>query len=409
MTTRRDLRLLAALALLIAACTDDPTTPDAAATLRLCSDADFVAYQDERGRWTPLRGADGEYAFRAPPRLGLAFAWPEGPLPYLVVEYMTAAEAAAMHACAPPALPRGEPTVPGVVAGRDGDVRQVEVSHGATRVYVTGAESTFRLHPTTEPHDLVATRAGPWTDAGTASDAIILRRDVALSTDSRVTLDFRAGEAFAPEPRTARFTGVRGDGAVFFLARGSREVFLAGGQWGEPGGAAGARTLPLAAVPASRTLPGDLHHLLLADGGRDLHLWRRDIIGDLELRLGDPAATPTFTPAGTSPYLRLDATVPSQADYDGSVWLYYDQAHPINSSVSMRVTRGYQGDLSGGWRVPMPDMTGVQGFPTVSGLKPGRVRWTLRVANRQGEMFRWVPTPVDGDEWREATASGLLF
>lgn len=406
MTTRRDAPLLAALALLVAACGDDPTTPDPAATLRLCSDADFVAFQDEQGRWTPLRGDDGVYAFRAPPRLGLAFAWPERTLPYLVVHYLTASQAAAQHPCGttPAAV---EPTVQGVVTGRDGDGRQIELAHGSTRVFLVQAESTFRLRPTAEPRDLVAARMGAGSGTAWVADRVILRRGLALAPDARVTLDFGSDEAFAPEPRTVFFTGGYGYVGLWFAARGGAEVTIATAGAGERGDPETDHVLALGAVPLHRTMPGDLHHLLLMDDDRELHLWRRDL-GDFALRHGEPLAQPSFVRAGTSPYVRLDATLPAQPDYGGAVMLYYDQAHPLNSSVLLTMTREYAGDASGAWRVPMPDLTGVAGFPAIVGLEPAPVRWTAWATSRRGPWFQVGRVPADGDAHREATTTGVV-
>ena len=408
---------LVSLLALASACDDEPSAPRLTTPVTFCTDAPFVAYRNEGEGWKRLLPRDGPltplgsvFEFDATARVGLAYAWGDRTLPYLVVEYLSAAQASVARRCddlgvQPP--PQGST---GVVRPWNG-VGEVQVAYGPypyPRIHF-GADSVFGLATLESPSDLVAVR-GAWTDI-LRVERMILRRAQHYPRGSRVVLDFAAAEAFALDEQTLHFDGPRTTIEVKFRTAGGQQVHVAGRAVGNSDDPALPREVTIHSVPASRLEPGDLHVVTLEDvlsGGRQrrVELWTREP-RDLTMRFGPPASMPTLRTEATSPYVRVTAEIPSQPEYDAGVGIFYDQAPPLNSSVWVRATREYFGGTPATWRLELPDFRGVDGFPVNTGLKVGPLRWALDVANRPGLPWVALGPPTEGLVLRRAAVEGL--
>ena len=395
---------LAPLCALIAACSDGPVSPGATTPVRLCTDAPFVAVLNTGEPWTRVYGENGEFRIDATDRVGLAFAWGDRTIPYLVVKYMSAEQATSAHPCT--VTPVTPPlTIAGVVKPWDGR-GQVQMSYGRRSYMHAGPDSTFSLREADRPSDLVAVR-GAWSNRQYA-ERVLLRRAQSYTAASRVVLDLAGDDSFAPEPGRLRFTGPVSGVEVTFRSASGEEVMLDGIALGEQGDPELPRDTTMATVPAARMIAGDLHRLRLHDfsgngTARQVALWTR-VPKDVTMRFGPPAAMPAFRTVASSPAVRVTAEIPSQSDYGASVLLHYDQRTPARS-IQISATREYFGGTPATWTIEMPDLAHIEGYPLNTALEPGPFGWSLHVTGRPG--FYWVPIPpAEGQLFRAADRYG---
>lgn len=404
------LPLLASVAL--GACGDAPSAPHSTTPLRLCTDAEFVAYRNEGAAWRPAPVKGGIAEFDATTRVAIARAWGDRAIPYLVVDYVSADQAKQAAGCAGPSAP-APMVATGVVRPWDG-VGEVQVGYGGRSWLHWGADSTFGVQAVTGPSDLVAVR-GSWSNARYV-ERIILRRAQAYAAGSRVVLDFGAGDAFAPESAAVRYDGPHGGVLVEFRTATGDRVTTYSTSVGDVGDPVLPRVVPIFGVPAARTVPGDLHlvhveDFTLGDRRRMVDLWTRTLPLDLALPYGPIAQAPELRETPVSPttaWVRVDAALAAQPEYGAALTLLYDQSsfRPSGSMTRISVTREYFGGTPVTWRIPFPDLYDLEGFPLNAGLTTGGLRWSLTLTGRPG--LAHVPvTPADGQLFRSATVEGI--
>jgi hypothetical protein len=130
---------------------------------------------------------------------------------------------------------------------------------------------------------------------------------------------------------------------------------------------------------------------------------------DLSLSLGPPAALPSIVTEATTPYRRLRAEIPVQAEYGAGAWIFFHPFSGTGGSVGLRATREYFGGTpTATWSLAIPDFTGVAGFESRFGLpSAGQLRWSLAVTGRPGGDVGPL-VAVDGLVFRSAARDGAV-
>ncbi|MBV9881284.1 MAG: hypothetical protein JO180_12345 [Gemmatirosa sp.] len=369
----------------------------------------WLAYQDGTGAWTRVTpNASNVYTFGVGARGGVAYVTRNGSAYDLTVLYAAASELAATTAsrCGTDA-PMGTKHLTGTVAGASA-TDFVTVSLGAASASVIALQSSaFSLDSVADgPRDLVASRA---TFGGSAlvPNKLIVRRNVNYANGSAIpTLDFGGSEAFDPVQRTITVNGLNGDEAFasvsFLTANGASAAFYAGA-------ASAGGQVPYYALPTSQLAAGDLHQVVVGASpttqnpttSRLAFAYFRAAT-DRAITLGPSLAAAGVTSLGTAPYLRLGATLPSQAAYNGLASATFAQA---TRSATVMATASYAGGAPATWSLQVPDLTAA-GFDATWGLRTGvAVNWTVTAVGGDILAFAGI-TPTDGAQLQAATVSG---
>lgn len=391
----------ATLVVAIAGCgTDGPVAPTADIPVRLCVHADWRAYRNEGGRWMRLASVNDRMEFDATPRVAFAHASGDSITPSLAIDYATPAQLEATYPCSEDSRPMV--TIPGRVR----PLAAGEFAHlgmGDTTTLLQARDSAFYIRVRRTAGDLAVTHLPPYTPSWGAR-RVILRRAQVFDVGTAVALDFDAAEAFAPDWRTLRVDAGNAEMRTSFRTPTTGEVLLSGEIIGAPGDPVRSHDLPLAWIPASRLAAGDLHRVSIYDADRGIEAWYH-APRDLMLAVGPAAAVPTFTVEATSPRPRLRADVPAQPEYDASVVVSYSMSGGRFRVVRVTATREHFGGTPATWSLPIPELSGVDGFGTNYGLAPGALRWALTVTSAPGGVLR-PSAPADGQVIRWALREG---
>lgn len=413
MVTRTPRSLVLALLVGAVACKGDgPTAPRPSVPLQLCiAENPWVAYRNEGGGWTRVLASGGTFAFDATERVSLAVAWDRAYQPYLMVEQASAAQLAAQHSCTP--RPAEPPTAISGVVRSLGTQSTASLKYAGGSAYVFGSDSTFRLPASAEPRDLVAVRMPPNSADGQLAERIIVRRGQTLAAGTSLVIDFAAPEAMVPDRIDLAWTGPAA-GVSGYLGG----TALAPGTWIAGIGATvdpmeRARTSPFVMLPAAIRQAGDLHHVVLDEAtesgtttARQLDAWANDP-RTLQLRFGAIPAAPSFRTLATMPALRVRGDVPYQADYAGSVQLYLSQDGTNPPGTMLAVTREYLASTPGAWRLEVPDLRRLAGYPVSVSLADAPTRYVLRLTSIPGLLPFARAEPRDGEVARTATRTGI--
>ena len=100
--------------------------------------------------------------------------------------------------------------------------------------------------------------------------------------------------------------------------------------------------------------------------------WYRDPANQ-SLVLGPTLNVPDIASLGSSPYLRLRASLASQSEYGDFATAYFIQEPAPDEFVSVFVTHtaGFHGGTPSTWRLDIPDVTDAGGYPSFAGLVSG--------------------------------------
>ena len=394
-----------ALAAATLACADAPSEPDPPPTapLTICATSQWMAYRNEGGAWTRVPAEGGPtVTFDATERIAIARGSgmnQPNVVPQLTVHWLTAEQARMQYACTGDTFPATSGTLSGVAEGIAGD-GWAEVRYGLAGASSLRAGSPqFTLWAFDGAPDLVATRWPSERLMPDHADRVIMRRAPRYAAGSSITLDFASAEAFPLAQQTLRWTGPNVHVQVnFFTAHGSDNVIQTGGT-SPPGAGDVARSTPLYAIPAERLAPGDLHRISLGGDFRGVELYAHTV-GDRSVEFGPPVPAATFTTVAHTPYMRVRANLPAQAEYGAHVWLHLQQRALVNgywsttTSISMTATREYFGGTPRTWTLEMPDLSRVPGFMNVFGPRPGTFEWGATVTS--GGYWLQPPHASDG-------------
>lgn len=382
-----------------AACGSGEDVPDGVAvSFTLCPEdaGGWVAIQDGNLPWTSLEPTSGvtyDYTLTTG-RGGIALVPESGA--GVQVYYLTAAELNGFQCIA------GSKTVNGTVASvPDGD--EAQVSLGYSQAFVgAGASSPFSLTEVTDGAlPLIAATA---TTGATVVNSIILRQGVnAPGNSALATLDFASAEAVSPTIGNFTLAGL-GDGFLDHVAsyydgtQASTHALLSFTDVYDGGPGAD----PFAGVPLAQLAASDIHFLegfaYDGDGYRMSGVFFRSAT-NRTITFGPALSPPVISTVTSTPYLRPQAQLASQAAYGGVVYCFFNQD---TRGVFVWVSAGYLGGTPATWTVAMPDLSAAAGWDNAWGLEPG-VAFSWQVSARGG-ADEFSGQPADGDVSQEAGA-----
>lgn len=336
----------------------------------------FFAFRNgTAGAWTPVAvGANTTYTFTttgnvAQVAYGVTNA--NGGVDMTVL-YYTAAElpTIANQACIQnPATKSVTGTVAGLSATQSATV---ELGAGSAAVQANGPFTITNANAAVS--DLFASRTSiNFTTGGITVDKLILRRNVNPAAGGSIgpVLDFNSTEAVAPATAQYTVNGVAGGETLLAFNTfqsangGSGSLFNIS--------AANSSPLTVLGVPANLTQAGDLQGVFIFAGsndqlnGRAVIQYNRDL-ANRTVTLGAALTTPTISTLATTPYARLRAAGPWQADYTDAVGVTFTQGS--NRDWTIAASRGYYG-AAATYELDIPDLSGVAGFNNAWGLLAG--------------------------------------
>ena len=369
-----------ALALTFTSC-DSSTGPGTQAlvdfVLGFCaSDAPaFVAYQNEGGAWTPVTlSTSSSTTIKVTSKLGIAIVNQFGSSFETEVVYGTTAELATVASNPSCGSSSGSKTLNGSVSGlTSGQFADITMSRISAFVFAGGATS-FQLFGVPDgAQDLVAMRS-----TNGIPNRTIVRRALNLTTSATIpVLDFGAAEAVVPATNTLTISGhspndFNSVSIMFRTATGTETFFSAP--------SVGTTSATIYGIPASLTLTTDMHQTdffsaaAAGTSARGVIAFNRNLT-DRSMALGAALNTPTITTFSTSPIL-MRAQFATQADYNSLASVQFEQViSSASRSFSVMMTSGYNGSTAISWDLPMPNLTGVAGFPSGASLVSGTTDW----------------------------------
>ena len=364
----------------LGACSDG-TGPDPVIvgplTLDFCSNEVpiFFAYQNDGADWTEVQGtSDASFTFEATERVAVAMTFDRGDEMLTDIYYATRTELLPLsdRACTETF---GAKTV-------NGSVSNVGVGDSAV-VTMGGAETTVLPPPSTwtlqgvpnGPQDLVAHREVA-TIEGIVPDRVIIRRAQNPTNNATLAaLDFSASSSDPLTVNVASISGLVGGEDnyldVFFQTALGTDHWL----YAAPFFSTNSQTIY--GVPEGLTQTGDLHQLELqaqpsnGDRYRVVRRWYRNPANQ-SLSLGPTLNMPTISSLGTSPYLRLRASLQTQSEYDSFATAYFVQEEAGELfSVFVTHTAGYHGGAPNTWVLDIPPDLDDAGWPSSAWLVSG--------------------------------------
>jgi hypothetical protein len=297
-------------------------------------------------------------------------------------------------------------TVTGIAAGQVGTL-----SLGGSMVFFFGGVSSPTVAFQNVPLgtvDFVGTRL----TAGSVDKAILMRNlNVPDGGALPSVIDFDAASAFAPATATATVNTSLGDSLSL-----SSLLTTANGETGffsfdfAPSPSV---SRPWAGLPANKMVAGDVHGLLLSASPANTQsldsrilLQYVDQVTNQTMNLGPNLTEPTATilSVGAYPRFRFQGTLP--IEYRQGVQIDVQSSSSAANSVHLTATGGYL-SIGGGSSVfdlSMPDIAGLNGFPTASRLTAGANLGTTTAYGWSGQGIL-APRPRAGDLLRGATRS----
>lgn len=344
------------------------------ATVTFCAEdaPTWVASQDGAGAWTrvmPTSGSTYQFTF-ASGRGGVAYVQLDGTDTDLSVIYAALADFTALSGTVNNGGCQSNKVVNGAVSGV-GATESAIINLGGSTAFVVPPQTGFALSNVPAGlQDLVATR----NDATFNVNWIIMRRGLNPASGAILpTLTFGT-EGFAPVSANVSVTNLGADTAsvvsLFTGVRGSAFAFLSTIE----DFIAASPAQPYAAIPTPQLNVGEMQEVLAISNEEDnLNSTRTagvyfTSVANRAIALGPKLSTPTVTKAATTPYVRPNVTLVSQAQYDRILSATYTQ--PARS-VSVIATRNYYGALPSSWNVTFPDLSTVTGWQNTWGLVDG--------------------------------------
>jgi hypothetical protein len=337
--------------------------------------------QGTTGAWTQVTAsANNTYNINVTGALGsIAYAQPDGSGGVSVhVNNGTATELAAFAAqeCATnPATKTVTATVTGLSAGQKADV-----SLGGGKGTVTFPNTTVQIIGARDGSaDLIAVRyTSDLTGLVTTPDRVVIRRGINPAANSTITpvIDFNGTESAAVGTATYTIANA-GTPAFMFVANTFNSANGAGATFGYGSLVGTGTTRTVYGLPSTHTQAGDQHFVLVTvaddENGQSIRLvgqTNREL-ATRTITLGATLSAPAVTVAGTTPYVRLRATGPIQADYGEAVTATFTQASNPSRSWVIMASRAFIGATAATYALEIPDLTGVGGFQNTWGLRTG--------------------------------------
>lgn len=350
----------------------------------------WFAVQDGTGAWTRVTGSSNTYSFDISSATGgVAYATPTaaGAGYSTNVYYGNKAELTAHGVFSCPTVV-GK-TITGTTAGLTSlDNAYVSLGNRITSVFPVAGTGFTLTGVVDGAHDLVATRNALTLNGLAVSSTlgkIIVRRALNPAAGAVLpVLDFNAAEAVAPATATATINNLGTDQSLFTVllqtANGTNGLL-----YSDPGAGGASRTF--FGLPAAQQIAGDLHYVqatalganftsdpIAAATGRSAGTFI-STVSNVTLTLGSALSTPTITTVASTPYARLRAVLPRQAEYNQTFSASYQQSGSTPRNVLIEATAAYVG--AGSFDVTIPDFSSI-GYDGSWGLRSGvSTMWVL--------------------------------
>jgi hypothetical protein len=373
----------------------------------------FVAFMNDGGAWTrATQDNNGAFTVRAGDQTTLAIVQQAGTSYSTEYIYTTAEELQPLNgiSCTEDL---GTKTLNGSVAGVTAGSAAM-VTMGSDFAFVVPPPSTFTLSDLANgPIDVIAHRE-LLTLTGAVPNAVIIRRAQDRTSGSFIpVLDFNVtSEALSPAQHTLTIGGLSGSEDNYLFLEFSTPTTPAHLLYATSLFTSSTQTIY--GIPSTLTQSNDLHSLDVygeaTDGSyRGQSQYYRNS-ADRTLTLGPSLNTPTITTAATTPYTRLRAQLPSQAEYDQFVSVYYiqDETSSIREVV-VTGSVGYFGGRPSTWDLVIPaGLNEVSGFPLASQLQTGEtVDWYVD-AYGGSTISNFYGSPTDGAVLRYAGRTSFV-
>jgi hypothetical protein len=360
------------------------------------SPPDFIAFQDGSGAWQIPQGS-GQYT--------LTINDPQGKYGLVIVDLIPEPEVNIIHATvselseinfvleAPPA---SLVTVSGTVSGLGVNERAL-IAMGGFNTF--SPSNTYSLQVPPGTYDLIATKV----TSGMQVNKVFIQRNISVSGNTTINIDFNSPNAFDPEAHNAVIGGVSGETVV-----GGVEFRSHNGTLISTGVVSGVLQFPFAGIPSSKQFGNDIHQFFAEastpTSSRRIERYFKAPI-DLSVTLPAPFDNATVTVATTTPYTRLTAS-----------WDAYSGAQAYFAYFGRGQVEWFVG-LSAGWlggqrTYTLPDLSGVSGWNNNWGLPTsGTIYWEVVAVTTNRTIQDFVNadrTPVDGLEVRRAAKRGTV-
>jgi hypothetical protein len=332
----------------------------------------FLAYQNQGENWTRVNPSAGNtFDFRASDKVALAMIFQDGGTYSTEIVYAQNDELLPLSGGACTEV-SGTKTVNGSVTNIPAG-SFANLTMGLGSAFFEPPPSTYTLSDLANgPLDLLATR-GMITGGAEVPDRVIIRR--ALNPTNGATLaalDFAAAEAANVTANTLTVSGISANEDnlidLFFSTATTLDHALFLSDFFTSG------TQTIYHVPSTLTQAGDLHLLdVYAQTGTGSALRGETqyyrTAANKSVALGAALNSPTLTTVSSTSPVRLRTQLAVQPEYNSFVVSLFSQG--TARSVSVIGTAAYFGSPST-WDVAIPDLSGVTGFPSASGLQQGQ-------------------------------------
>jgi len=360
----------------------------------------WAAVQNGTGGWTRVTPVNNTFTFAPGARAAFALVVSDGPAFHTTVFYGSQDEITSLAL----GSPCGGLNASGGTKRLTGTIASIPANGSA--IISIGAASTE--HPALQgqgytldgvpagTRDLMASSVVPNASGFPQIQRLILRRSVNYAATIPV-LAFGSAEAFFPAQQGVVPTNLGSDQmaveASFITTNGVTPYYS-----GTGGPNAATNGVGYIGVPDSLLQPGDLHAIVVSTvpagdaSSRAVILVHHSVVRDT-VTFGPALNQPSVTSIGTTPYLRMHATLASQSAYNGAASADFDQSA---NSVTVIATAGYAGSTPASWTLDIPDLTGA-GYDPAWGLKTGSaVDWQV-TALGGGFLPALGAAPVNGD------------
>ena len=327
-----------------------------------CFQVLWFAYQDGNGAWTPVTGTNGVYNFNITAATGgYTYVILQGSVTQTVVQYLTRSEmtSAPINLCPSGAATK---TVNGTVTGMGAtDLANFWLGGGAGSSNLNGAFSMTKVQSGT--HDFIAYRRS-FTSGGNPDRAVI-RRDQNIAAGGSVgSVDFNAGDSFAPSNATITVNSVAaGEGITHGMAYYTNPACTYATLYAF----IGTHPTPFTAsgIPTGMQRATDFHQIYVTGvtqasptapptATRTVQEWFR-VLGNRDVALPAAMPAPTITTL-PGPYKRLQAAYTVPADYQlNTIFAYTEGSGMRFASVSASL--GYLGSPNA--TLAMPNFDGL--------------------------------------------------
>jgi len=328
----------------------------------------FIAYQDGDGNWQVPQG-NGEYTLTINDpqgRYGVAIVRREGDV---TIVHARQSELPEINF----ALDETEGTrvtVSGQVSGL-GTNELAVVSIGSSSGFAYSIFPNYQVAVEPGTYDLVAVKGTGSTVTVLTVNKVLIRRNINISGNTTINIDFSSGEAFDPENRLGSVGGLLPSESLSVLLqfltqnRTTAWLFARGGD----------ANFQLPCIPANRQQPDELHQLLVTANDEGAQSYRSILMlfkapTDISVSLPSPLGDVQISANITSPYVRFTT---SWQPYAGAM-AYNGNFQEGLKEWSFYLTAEWLGEQTS---YTLPDFSGLSGWNNDWGISSTGAKWNF--------------------------------